>query len=82
VPTPDSARLERAQRARERLARVVGGDPHVTGVDIGAEPAPVGEPTVVLRVHVSRRAPPGKPAIPKQVDGFPVRIVPADYRLE
>jgi hypothetical protein len=54
----------------------------VTGVDIGAESAPDGAPTVVLRVHVSRRAPPGKLAIPEEVDGFPVRIIPADYRLE
>lgn len=81
-----AADLRRAQRARERLARLVEGDPRVAGVDVGFEPMPeggrLGAPTLILRVHVSRQNPPEKLAIPEEVDGFPVRIIAADYRVE
>ena len=78
---------ERVAAATAALDRVRAGwlrHPGVTAVDVGlgAEAAPAGEP--VLRVHVEAEQMAGRiaEALPRQVDGFAVRIIEGRYGLQ
>ena len=78
----------RARRARDKLADQFLTHPAVSLIDIGYDLDPEsGAPTgqIVLRVHVRRSSAAQALALvpcPAEVDGIPVRVVAADYRLE
>jgi len=73
----------RARRARDRLAAGWISHPAVQLIDIGYDPegAP-GEGPPVLRVHVRTGTRPEELDLPQEVDGIPVRLIQADYRLD
>lgn len=73
----------KAQQARDKLANRALSHPEVSLIDIDYEPGEgAASQRVVLRAHV--RQPVDRQAIglPDEVDGIPVRVIVADYRLE
>jgi hypothetical protein len=68
----------RADRARDELAALVLGRPHVSMVDIGLDED--GE-SPLLRVHV-RDESAELAELPTEIDGIRVRVVAGDYRPE
>jgi hypothetical protein len=78
----DPDRMNTARLARDKLASLLLDDPEVSLIDIGLDTEPAGGRQVVLRVHL--RHLPGQSAIsiPAEVDGFPVRVLRGDYRIE
>ena len=74
----DSASLT---RMREALAKLLGGlldDADVGLIDLGSDPGRAGP---VLRVHVRNAAALSRLGLPAEVDGVPVRVIVADYRV-
>jgi hypothetical protein len=68
--------------ARQTQAKLVSGfldDPDVRLIDFGSDP---GTGCLVLRVHVRNAAAQSRLGLPPQIDGIPVRVIVADYRLE
>lgn len=81
----DSESWTRARRARDKLVDQFLDHPGVSLIDIGYDLDPeVGEATdrIVLRVHVGRSLTREMLGLPTEIDGIPVRVVVADYRLE
>ncbi|HKC42212.1 MAG TPA: hypothetical protein VKC64_00190 [Burkholderiales bacterium] len=67
----------RVRAARATLEQRLFARPEVRLVDIARE-RPAG--VVVLRVHLASGADDRALGIPEEVDGIPVRIVPANHR--
>lgn len=83
MPSKEAEFWERARRARDKLANSLLGRPEVSLIDIGYDPqAGLGKKNIVLRVHLRKASDEEKSIIPQEVDGVPVRIVIADYKLE
>jgi hypothetical protein len=81
----DSEFWVKARRARDKLADQFLKHPDVGLIDIGYDlDAKSGEDTerIVLRVHVGRSLTREMLGLPAEIDGIPVRVVVADYRLE
>jgi hypothetical protein len=78
--------LDRARRARDKLGAQFLGHPDVRLIDIGHDPDEAENNKVtkriVLRVHVKQPLSKEKLGLPPEIDGIPVRVVVADYRLE
>jgi hypothetical protein len=85
MPLEDSEFWDQARRAQDRLVDQYLDHPEVSLIDIGYEVDPQGQKTsdrIVLRVHV--RLPSSREVLnlPTEVEGIPVRIVIANYKLE
>lgn len=84
MPQSNHEQWEKALRARQKLEEKYLFHPQVSLIDIGTDPqagaADADRP--VLRVHL--RPPADKEVIdlPDQIDGIPVRLIFADYKLE
>jgi hypothetical protein len=81
----NSESWRQARRARDELADQLLDHPDVSLIDIGYDPdRKGGEATerIVLRVHVRRSLDREALGLPEEIDGIPVRVVVADYRLE
>jgi hypothetical protein len=80
----DSTLWVQARRARDKVAEQYINHPDVILIDIGYEPEDSEE--VVLRIHIRQRRLLAEPeehtTFPQQVDGFPIRIIPGEYRPE
>lgn len=78
--------LDRARRARDKLGDRFLGHPDVRLIDIGRDPDETennkATKRIVLRVHVKQSLSTEKLGLPAEIDGIPVRVVVADYRLE
>jgi hypothetical protein len=75
----------RARRARDRLADQFLSHPEVSLIDIGYDLDPEGIAAteyIVLRVHVRRPSAAQALGLPEKVNGIPVHVVVADYKLE
>ncbi len=78
----NSDTMEKARRARDRLAAGLLDKAGVTLIDIGLDPEskPGAEPErIVLRVHI-RPSAKGKVDIPQEVDGIPVKVMIGDFK--
>ena len=74
---------QRANQAREKLSLQLSGRPEVSLIDLGLDPKdPFGSKQIFLRVHLRHAADIQQLAIPQEVDGMPVIVIIADYRLE
>jgi len=74
---------QRANQAREKLSLQLSGQPEVSLIDLGLDPnAMFGSTQIYLRVHLRHAADIHQLAIPQEVDGMPVIVIIADYRLE
>lgn len=74
---------ERATQARDQLAGLLLDRPEVSLIDIGFDPQNRGsEKRPVLRVHVRRSEDRERLDIPIDMDGIPVIVIIADYKLE
>jgi hypothetical protein len=81
----DSVFWSRARLARDKLVDRFLGHSDVSLIDIGRDPEAKGTTAadqIVLRVHVRRPLAAQVLELPEQVDGIPVRVIVADYRLE
>ena len=81
----DSEFWTRARHARDKLVDHFINHPDVNLIDIGYDlNAEGGEATerVVLRVHVRQSLAREALGLPVEIDGIPVRVVVADYRLD
>jgi hypothetical protein len=79
--TPDF--WQRANQAREKLSLQLSGQPEVSLVDLGLNPNdPAGSEEIFLRVHLRHAAEIHRLDLPLEVDGLPVIVIIADYRLE
>ena len=81
--------MHRARQARDQLIARFIYHPAVTLIGIGRAPAKeVASETggIVLKIHVRPdwvgRDPDEPLPFPDEVDGFPVRVVPGEYKLE
>jgi len=75
--------LERAQTARQKLANQYLDHPEVSLIDIGYDSERRDrKEQIVLRVHLRQAAAQEKLQIPAEIDGIPVRVLHADFRLE
>jgi hypothetical protein len=75
----------RARRGRDKLAEQLAGHLDVSLIDIGRDPVPGDKEApkrIVLRVHVRRPLTREALGLPEEMDGVPIRVVVADYRLE
>ena len=75
----------KAQRVRETLARQFLDHPQVSLIDIGRDLSSQGQQKkqqVAVRVHVREQLTREDLGLPAQIDGIPVELVVADYRLE
>jgi len=85
MPKEDSEFWNKARRARDKLADQFLDHPDVSLIDIGYDPDREGggnAERIVLRVHVRRPLTKEELDLPAQIDGIPVRVLVADYRLE
>jgi hypothetical protein len=76
---------DKMRRARDKLAEQLHNNPQVTMVDVGYDiesDEDYADRQIVLRVHLSGKEAAKDLHIPDQVDGIPVRIITANYRLE
>jgi len=72
--------MSEATAAKEMLVRQLESRAGVRLVDIGAETVPgTADRRLILRVHVQNASDLG---LPPEINGIPVRVVVADYRLE
>ena len=79
----DLENLERAQTARQKLANQFLDHPEVSLIDIGYDSESRDrKEQIVLRVHLRQTAAQEKLQIPAEIDGIPVRVLHADFRLE
>ena len=79
----DLENLERAQTARQKLANQFLDHPEVSLIDIGYDSESRDrKEQIVLRVHLRQTAAQEKLQIPTEIDGIPVRVLHADFRLE
>lgn len=81
----DSEFWVKARRARDRLADQFLDHPDVSLIDIGYDLDPEGGEAaerIVLRIHVRRSLAREVLGLPAEIDGIPVRVVVADYRIE
>lgn len=76
---PEKAWWAAAEQARDLLAARILMHPDVSMIDIGVDPRQESE-RPVLRVHLRAGAPVQN--LPEQVNGIPVRVVYADYKLQ
>ena len=75
--------IQRAQAARKKLADQFLEHPEVSLIDIGLDPeSPDSAKPIVLRIHLRQTAAQEKLQIPAEIDGIPVRVLRADFRLE
>lgn len=75
----------KARRARDKLAEQFLHHPEVSLIDIGYDPEAENEEKaqrIVLRVHVRRPLTREALGLPAEIEGLPVRVVVADYKLE
>ncbi len=85
MTSPDPQLWERARQAQDRLAAQLLDHPDVSLIDIGYpvdQVAAIEPPPLVLRVHVRRSMSREALGLPAELDGFPIQVVEADYRLE
>lgn len=69
-------------RAREKLSAQIGDRPEISLIDIGINPQSQEQSGgMVIRVHVRGQWTKEKVAIPEQMDGVRVVVVPGDYQL-
>jgi len=80
MKTSDEAWWTKARQARDQLVVDLLGHPAVSMIDIGLDPQGMSD-TPVLRVHV-RRGYPSFPNVPKEIEGFPVRVIESEYQLQ
>lgn len=74
---------QRANQARQELSLRLSGRPEVSLVDLGLNPDdPAGSEKIFLRVHLRQAADIHRLNLPAEVDGLPVIVIIADYRLE
>jgi hypothetical protein len=79
----DLENLERAQTARQKLANQFLDHPEVSLIDIGYDSESRDrKEQIVLRVHLRQTAAQEKLQIPAEINGIPVRVLHADFRLE
>lgn len=77
--------MDQARRAQAKLANRLLRYPQVQLIDIGYPPGIRAEEAgdeLVLRVHLQRLGDKNALPIPAEVDGIPVYVIAADYRLE
>jgi hypothetical protein len=80
---PASEHLEQARQARQILTQQFQNSEEVSLIDIGADPENPGDPEkIVVRVHLRSGASQATLGVPVEVQGIPVRVIVADYRLE
>lgn len=77
--------MEQARRAAEKIEEQFLFHPLVSLIDVGTDPSPAtvalaGRP--VVRVHLRKPVSRQIMNLPDDVDGIPVRIIIADYKLE
>jgi len=79
----DADSLERLRRARNQLSDQFLHHPEVSLIDIGYDPeGDETEDRLVLRIHLRRASAKEQLNLPTEIDGIPVRVIVADYRLE
>lgn len=75
----------RARKVRDKLADQLLGHPEVSLIDIGYDTDPgLVDPYkhIVIRVHVKRPAAKVSVEVPAEIDGIPVQVIIAGYKLE
>jgi hypothetical protein len=76
---------DKAHQIRETLARQFLDHPEVSLIDIGRDLGREGQgkkQRIVVRVHLKRQLTREALGLPTEIDGIPVELVVADYRLE
>lgn len=85
MPQTDNQSWELARRAAGKIEEKFLFHPLVSLIDVGTDPSPAtaahaGRP--VVRVHLRKPVSRQIMNLPDDVDGIPVRIIIADYKLE
>jgi hypothetical protein len=82
MPPEDDPRIDMARRALEQLSARYLDHPDVSLIDIGTIPGEQPGDEIVLRVHLRRAPSKAMLTLPAEIDGIPVHVIEADYRLE
>ena len=79
----DAEFMKRARRARDQLSDQFLHHPGVSLIDIGQDPEHgQADDRLVLRIHLRQALTREMIDLPTEIDGIPVRVIMADYRLE
>jgi len=81
----ETATMERARKARDKLVSRLMANPQVGQVAIGYDPNsgdPVNAASIVLRVEVKSLEALKTLNLPEEIDGFPIRTEVVGYRPE
>ena len=80
----DPAFMEQARQSLDKLIARYLRYPEVVLIDLGLDPeqAPGEEQKIVLRVHIKSSSAIERLQLPSEIDGIPVRVILADYRLQ
>jgi hypothetical protein len=76
---------DKARQARDKLANQLLNHPGVSLIDIGYEVNEEGKKIsnhIALRVHIRQASVKETLKLPADIEGVPVRVVTADYKLE
>jgi len=76
---------DKARQARDKLTDQLLNHPGVSLIDIGYEVNEKGQKIsnhIVLRVHIRQASIRETLKLPAEIEGVPVRVVIADYKLE
>jgi len=79
--SPSQSPWVKVYQARDKLVEQFLSHPEVSLIDIGYEPD-LAAGSVVLQIHLRRPEAEKLLSLPKTVDGIPVRVIIADYRIE
>lgn len=79
----DTEFLDRIRRARDQLSDQFLYHPEVSLIDIGFDPEDSSaDERLVLRIHLRTTASREQLDLPVEIDGIPVCVIIADYKLE
>ncbi|MGH9838849.1 MAG: hypothetical protein ACREEM_08705 [Blastocatellia bacterium] len=82
MTTPSDEFMERAIRAKDKLAEQFLNHPTVELIDIGYDlESPENSQQIVLRVHTKSSARAAL-KVPDEIDGIPVKLMTANYEEE
>jgi hypothetical protein len=79
--SPSQSLWVKAYQARDKLVEQFLSHPEVSLIDIGYEPGPAAS-AIVLQIHLRRPEAKKLLSLPNAIDGIPVRVIIADYKIE
>jgi hypothetical protein len=81
MSSPSQSFWVKVYQARDKLVEQFLSHPEVSLIDIGYERSQAAD-SIVLQIHLRRPEAEKALNLPREIDGLPVRVIIADYKIE